>query len=1536
MAKALSRKVTIYINGKEVESTIKSLTAELNKLKNQQKGMVLGSEEYIKASLKIKEIEGVLAEQKAAVRGIGEEWKATRTKLADYSNMLMGAQSAFQMIDFGVGSLKELAKDAAALDDIYADVQKTTGLTHEQVEKLNEAFKKMDTRTSREQLNQLAYEAGKLGISSEEAIKQFVSASDKINIALGDVLGDGAMVTVGKLTNIYEGVSSTLEGKNLEEKMLAIGSAVNSLGQASTANEGYMVEFMKRLGGIASQAKLSADQVLGYASALDQNGQAVEMSATAFMKLIQQMVKKPQEFVQAAGVSMAEFKQMMDTDMNGAIMRVLEGMERGGGFQQLIGMFADMGLDGARAATVVSSLAKHLDQVREAQALANREMQTGSSVINEFNTKNETMQAQAEKARKKFEDMRIELGNELYPVLIHLQRSGTVLMKQFAALVGVVKSNKAVIPAFTAALIALNFAKLKNFATDKAKAAYSKIQHGIEKISVDTTKQHTAAQDLNTLASLRLQKARIALASSNKTVKYTIDGMSVASDKLTAKRNIDIAITRQQTAAQKSLGAAMKATPWGVVIAAVATLIPLFVSLRHNSEGWKVGNAFKEAGKQAGEAEGKVRVLYERMKAAGEGTDIYRKALEQLKAEYPDIIAKHIDEEGNLRNLEKAYKDLSVAARQSAFDRMYEEKVAEAYGNEAEKLSKIIVRMQKNIRAKKGVPEIVQDEVFQMINGKIEEMRQGKLEMEEAGKQIFQILKEHDMYALAGGTSEFDTRDTFTAFVDEYLKPIVKATEDTERIINRFKTKLNPTKEDEQITYTTLENAQKRKAAIESEIEVLKQRMSLFVVSLQHQQRDKALYAQMESQLYDLEAAARGVANEIIGIEKTLSGLSVEQMKARKTAIRQEILSLQAKLNVMESLAYVDFVAKKNVEDDRAKIEQLNREWLQLEQAIKKAQDEAAKASDTQPFSADKETLAQRRAREKREREEKAWESFSGRYEQTMAKVTARTLTGIDKINAEVDASLMKMKQDLESIDKTQHPQAAAMLEEMTQKAEEWKRAKIDEYISKTAAEIDKLRKSTAKQGNGEMVDKAAKAVEELRQGIKAIDTELVKLYGSQAALFSKTDEDSVLQLHKINEQIETYKQLRSAKISAAFAEIGTTVKNPFEKELDKQEDRTNYSFSRARQKAIEEVSARIEEYRKKLDDAIEAERMMMAASLEYGNTDEADVHRENIRLLKEKKKQLDKVAEGEKNIKEQAEKLAKSKAFEKTLMNWADAIDEFGDKALSVFSNINTLLKNIADSRLQELEDEKDAEIESLDEQLEQGLISQETYEAKKAEIEKTYNDKEKEEALNEWRRDKALRIAEANIASAVAVMKIWAGEGETWYKVAMSAMMAAEFATKIAAIRNEPEPYAKGGYVTRRTVYQAGEAGPEWVASNSLLNDPATAPIIEQLEAYQRGNRRAIADIPMAQLNMPVATRAARELGRRRSLSENRLSETLPPINPNVSVSMPQNEEMMQLWRELAEYLKDPNNRRAVISRQTMTDFDNNENFLRSRARL
>lgn len=1461
MAKNINRKVTIYINGKEVENTLKGLRGELKRLENEQKNAIIGTEAYVKTGEKIEELKKYIKNHTGSLKEVEKGWGDTAEALAKYSNILMGVQSAFQMVDLGVGKLKDLAKDAAALDDVYADVQKTTGLTHEQVEKLNEAFKKMDTRTSREQLNQLAYEAGKLGIDSAEAVAQFVSASDKINIALGDVLGEGAMVTVGKLTNIYEGVSKTLEGKNLEEKMLAIGSAVNSLGQASTANEGYMVEFMKRLGGIAAQAGMSADQVLGYASALDQNGQAVEMSATAFMKLIQQMVKKPEEFVQAAGVSIDEFRRMMDEDMNGAVLRTLEGMEKGGGFQQLIGMFADMGLDGARAATVVSSLAKHLDQVREAQALANQEMQTGTSVINEFNTKNETMQAQAEKAKKRFEEVRIELGNELYPVLIHLQKSGTVLMKGFAGWVQLINEHPGLLLTIAAALAAWNKERIVSAALwikerPVAIAEWWQRRQNHKAILDETAA--SARQRVEQAKALQERiKERIAIQESvlarRQELIATGQGNQVLRAEATLRRlkiaqtKADTMATEAATAATKASAAAMNKIPLMFLITALTTLgTKLWEVWKH---GQRVNEEERETNRVIGEQTSEATYLFDRLEKVTKGSTEYYSILNKLNELYPDIISKYRNEKGELDQVAAARQRVIDKIRQQVVEQRRLDKLSEISGDFADEQNEALEMMQEYMTRKFG-----KKKGQSMYEKFVSFLPQGFDEKADysALRKKYEELSGEDMGMMFGWNKMYRALGKYTNAVNE-------AYGETEKF--------------------------------------------------------ESLYSSMGSKGDD---------------PFSLAGKSAEQLQTELTAAERRLAEYEKRKNAGKSqYDATDYVKmyddeKKHVDALKAAISELNKE--------KAGGGDGGGTTGGSTYDGG-ETEKERKARE---REEKAWNTFSQNYEQVMAKITARTLTGVEKINAEVDASIMKMRQELENVDKTVHPEAVENLERLVEQAERWKAAKIDEYLTKTQAEIDKLRKSTAKQGNGEQVDKAAKAVEELRQKISGIDDELMKLYADRAALFPMTDKASRRQLHDVNKRIAAYRELRNIIAASVFASIDTSVKNPFEKAIDQDEDKGNFSFTKARKKAMAEVAKQVEEYTKKLDDAIAAEVLMEQAARKSGDVDEAERHRKNTEALREQKAELDEVAEGEQTVKEKAEELAKSKAFRSTLQNWGDAVDEFGSKALSVFSNINTLLKNIADSRLQQLERERDAEIETLDEQLEQNLISQEDYESRKKELEDNYKDKADEAALEAWRREKLLGASEATIAAAVATMKIWAGEGTTAYKIAMSTLMAAEFAAQLLAIKNEPEPYARGGYVPRRTVYQAGEAGPEWVASNRLLEDPVAGPVIEQLEAYQRGNHRALADVPMAQLNMPVATRAARELGRRRSLSEGRLSEALPAINPNVSVTMPQNEEVVQLWRELAAYLKDPKNRQAVISRQRMKDFDQQEQFLRNRAQL
>jgi TP901 family phage tail tape measure protein len=406
---------------RELSRTLSSLQQKLNN------GQVKrGSQEWNTLNDHIRRV-------RIELKNISAESTVAQSSLSRFSN---GFNKYFTMATTFIASItglsfvyRKLSEDVAKMDDVYSDVMKTTNMTHKEVENLNEDFKKMDTRTSREKLNLLARDAGKLGLTGKKDILDFVEAGNQINVALGEDLGEGAIKNIGKLVNVLEDSSSELQGLDLKGRMLAAGSAINALGQASTANEPYLVAFAGRMGGVAKQAGISMSAILGYASSLDQDMQAVEMSATALQKFIMKIMAEPAKFAKIAGQDVKDFLNLLKTDSNTAILQVLKAMNGKGGFQELIPVFQEMGLDGARAVGVLSSLAGSIDQVQTAQELASKAMIEGTSITNEYNVKNENLMAKLEKAKKDFKDKALVLGEKLNPVLLQTTKLSTILIK---------------------------------------------------------------------------------------------------------------------------------------------------------------------------------------------------------------------------------------------------------------------------------------------------------------------------------------------------------------------------------------------------------------------------------------------------------------------------------------------------------------------------------------------------------------------------------------------------------------------------------------------------------------------------------------------------------------------------------------------------------------------------------------------------------------------------------------------------------------------------------------------------------------------------------------------------------------------------------------------------------------------------------------------------------------------------------------------------------------------------------------------------
>lgn len=388
-------------------------------------------------------------------------------------------------------TIRQCVNAFTEMDQEMNNVRKYTGQTMEEVVEMNEDFKKMDTRTSRQQLNMLAESAGRLGITSKDQIEEFIDAADKIGVALGDDLGKGAIDKVGKLAMAF-GEDDRL---GLRGAMLATGSAINELAQNSSASAGYLVEFTARVAGVGKQVGLTQAQIMGFAAVLDENMQQDEMAATAFSQLLTKMSVDTKTFAKMAGMDLKSFSNLVKTDINQAVLVLMENLKSKGGFDQLGKMFSDMGLDGTRAVGVLSTMVDKIDDIRDRQQLATEAYREATSVIEEFDVQNNTIQADVDKAKKRFSELAIELGERLLPVVKYTISAGSLMVKALTAITSfTLKYWKALmvattgIVAYTVAVKAATIAEkahylltLKKIATEKLKAIYTGLATSAQK-----------------------------------------------------------------------------------------------------------------------------------------------------------------------------------------------------------------------------------------------------------------------------------------------------------------------------------------------------------------------------------------------------------------------------------------------------------------------------------------------------------------------------------------------------------------------------------------------------------------------------------------------------------------------------------------------------------------------------------------------------------------------------------------------------------------------------------------------------------------------------------------------------------------------------------------------------------------------------------------------------------------------------------------------------------------------------------------------
>lgn len=574
-------------------SSVRDLEYSMKVLNQEMRGLDRGSEAFKQMQMQAKQLKTELE----AVRAEGQAQQSWIGRTADWFNrmqgVILGVIAAISGLTFTV---KSCVEKFASMDEEMTNVRKYTGQTADEVERMNEDFKKMETRTAREKLNQLAGDAGRLGITATSLVEEFVDGADKINVALNDDLGDDAVKDIGKLAQMF-GEDKT---KGLRGAMLATGSAVNELAQNSSASAGYLVDFTARVAGVGKQAGFTQAQIMGLASVLDQNMQQDETAATAVQNLLAKMFQDSAKFAKIAGLNVKEFAKTLKTDANTALLQFLQAMRSKGGFADLAPMFEEMKMDGSRATGVLTVLADKLDDIKVAQDLATKSYAEGTSIINEFNTQNESVQAQLDKAKKRFQDLAIELGQKLYPAARYCISAANLGVRALSTLVDFVRDYWKVLVVLTAAIVTYT-------AISKAKLIADKAQMLWLNIMILREKAHIFLMGLKTSALKTMAIVQMAL---TKEIKLT-------------------------TAAQMLWNKVLLANPITAVIAVVAGLTAAIVTLSKETSTAEqaqldFNDAISDANKQAAEEEAAIMRLVSAIQSNTNAESDRKAALEEL------------------------------------------------------------------------------------------------------------------------------------------------------------------------------------------------------------------------------------------------------------------------------------------------------------------------------------------------------------------------------------------------------------------------------------------------------------------------------------------------------------------------------------------------------------------------------------------------------------------------------------------------------------------------------------------------------------------------------------------------------------------------------------------------------------------------------------------------------------------------------------------------------------------------------------------
>ena len=390
---ALKKEEAAY---RSAESAVKTASAQYQTLAGSQKEIV-----RMEKALKLEET--------------GEKWQ----KIGDSVNTIT---KPLQVVATGLAAGGvAAAKFAIDFEDNFANVEKTVDGTPEQLEEVRQGIIDLTTTgidgrnaipQTTAQLTELAAAGGQLGIETEN-ILEFTETMAQMGTAT-NLAGEEGAKTLARFMNVT-GTS--------QDQVKNLGSAIVELGNNFATSESEIASLAMRMGSTGSVVGISAQDILGYSTALSSLGMEAEAGGSAVSRIWMDMQSAVSsggetltEFAKVSGKSAEEFATQWKTDASGAFLDFLTGLSKS---EDQIQALSDLGFNNIYDIQALQRLASQegIGLVTEALQRSNTAWEENIALQEEFDAKAETTASQIQVTKNNLVEAGRSIGEAFLPII---------------------------------------------------------------------------------------------------------------------------------------------------------------------------------------------------------------------------------------------------------------------------------------------------------------------------------------------------------------------------------------------------------------------------------------------------------------------------------------------------------------------------------------------------------------------------------------------------------------------------------------------------------------------------------------------------------------------------------------------------------------------------------------------------------------------------------------------------------------------------------------------------------------------------------------------------------------------------------------------------------------------------------------------------------------------------------------------------------------------------------------------------------------